>query len=1000
MVLNSARRSLPGDRTQSEYCAYSLTSCNLMLEPCALERPTMTDSHVLVFTDIVDSTRLTAQLGDQAWSALWESHDRAARALLRTWRGREIAKADGFVLLFHSTSDAANFSVAYHRALAQLPVPLLARVGVHTGPVLFRENSGVEIGLGAPSKEADGIAIPVAARMMSLALGGQTLLSGPATAALDRDLFRLFGHGHWRFKGLQEPVEVFELGDERTPFRPPPDFAKGYRVVRRAGLWQPVRDVRHTLPADRDAFVGRQAALHELAQRFDSGARLVTLSGIGGTGKTRMAQRFGRLWLGDFSGGVWFCDLSRARGLDGIVHAVAQGLDLPLGNADPVQQIGNAIAGRDRCLVVLDNFEQVARYAEATLGAWMDRSTDACFLVTSREVLGIVGEQGVALPPLPLNEGTDLFLKRATAAAGALSQEDQAAIEPLVRLLDSLPLAIELAAARAPVLRPPALLQRMNDRFKLLTLGGGRHDRQATMRATLDWSWDLLDHPEKVALGQLSVFEGGFTLEAAEALLDLSACENAPWTLDVVQSLVQKSFVRSVRSDRFEMLRSVQEYAAEHLSIEGRFIGSGPRASTSAQARHWHYFARLDARAAVANIDNLVAACRRAVAHADADAAVGALSGAWAALKLVGPFRVALELAEQVGNMGRLSLLHQATVNLVVGSALHLMGNLPMARERFESGLSQALTTGDHRSEALLRCHLGELFTTLGVVEQAREYLQQALALARGLDDKALQCSVLNSQGALASALGSLDDSRANYESALSLAYAIEDDHWAGGLHGNLGALCHDKGMLDEALHHYLQALTLTERVGDRRWAGNTHCNLGLLYHDLGRAADAQAQFEAALATAREMAHSRLESAVLCNLGIAFESQGRFDQALAHYQGAVALATKLGQKRSEGQFRTYLGRLYARTGHVADAKACLDVGETLLTEAGDRIGLGLLLCARAETELAASDIQAVRTLITRIGTLTDDSVTATPSELAREFNRVRALADAACELRT
>jgi len=244
--------------------------------------------------------------------------------------------------------------------------------------------------------------------------------------------------------------------------------------------------------------------------------------------------RFGWDSLGKFPGGVWFCDLSQARDLDGIVHAVALGLDVPLSKDDPVTQIGHAVAGRGQCLVILDNYEQVARHADETLGRWLNRAGNARFLVTSREVLGLSGEEVFALAPLSAADSLLLFVRRAAAAKPEFqpSREDEAAIAPLVKLLEGLPLAIELAAARVRVMPPRMLLARMTQRFKLLASGGGRVDRQATLRAVFDWSWDLLSLPEKTALAQLSVFEGGFTLESAEAILDLSGCPNAPWPMD------------------------------------------------------------------------------------------------------------------------------------------------------------------------------------------------------------------------------------------------------------------------------------------------------------------------------------------------------------------------------------------------------------------------------------------------------------------------------------
>ena len=172
-------------------------------------------------------------------------------------------------------------------------------------------------------------------------------------------------------------------------------------------------------------------------------------------------------------------------------------------------------------------------------------------------------------------------------------EDDEAAIPGLVELLDRLPLAIELAAARARLMRPRALLARMDKRLRLLSASGGRRDRQTTLRATFDWSWELLGHVEKAALAQLSVFEGGFTLEAAEAVLDLASEGGEAWAVDVLQSLVDKSFVRPAVDGRFALLGTVQEYAAEHLHTPGRFMGSGPEALARAQHRHGEFFLSL-----------------------------------------------------------------------------------------------------------------------------------------------------------------------------------------------------------------------------------------------------------------------------------------------------------------------------------------------------------------------------------------------------------------------
>ena len=283
-----------------------------------------------------------------------------------------------------------------------------------------------------------------------------------------------------------------------------------------------------------DQFVGRESELAQLAKCFETGARLVTVKGTGGAGKTRFARRFAHRHREELAGGAWFIDLTEARTPKGLLHATAMALEVPLGGEDfdgMVTKVGHAISGRGPVLLVLDNFEQVVQHASVTVGPWLKMAPEASFLVTSRERLRLEGEQVFALEPLPEADGVALFELRARAAGASLGEDPQTrtAITRIVTALDGLPLAIELAAARAVLLSPTQLLERLSERFELLR--GGRRgdtDRQSSLVGLIDWSWDLLEPWEQAALAQLSVFRDGFFMEAAEAVLDLSAWRDAP----------------------------------------------------------------------------------------------------------------------------------------------------------------------------------------------------------------------------------------------------------------------------------------------------------------------------------------------------------------------------------------------------------------------------------------------------------------------------------------
>ena len=959
----------------------------------------MSTLRALLLTDVVDSTKLTEALGDAAMADLWIAHDRAARDLLPTWRGREIDKTDGMLLLFDNAADAVGYALAYHRALAALKLPFSARAGIHVGPVNLRANSADDIGRGAKPVEVDGLALPVAARVMSIALGRQTLLSTDARLALGVTSQRVQSHGHWRLQGVLEPVELFEIGDADAPFAAPPDAGKAYRVVRQGELWQPVRQIKHSLPAERDSFVGRQEPLLALAKKLEDGARLVSVLGMGGTGKTRLVTRFAWSWLGEFPGGVWFCDLSQARSVDGIFFAVAQGLDVPLGKTDPAVQLAHAINGRGRCLVILDNFEQVARHAEETLGRWLDRAAQAKFIVTTREVLGIVGEETMALAPLPTSDAVWLFEHRAAAAIGAVPRpgDDRVAIASLVRLLDGLPLAIELAAARARVMTPRTLLNRMTERFKLLASHGGRQDRQATLRATLDWSWDLLANYERAALAQLSVFEGGFTFDAAEAVIDLSAFKTAAWPADVLQSLVDKSLLRRSTAHRLDMLQSVHEYAAEHLSTQGRFEGSGATALIDTQRRHGSFFASLGKMRADANdyedLDNLVVACRSAVLRRDIDIAIGSLIGSWDRLKLRGPYRVAINLAALVRTIADPSAPTWAVLERITGRALMTAGRGAEARIHLDAALLAGRRASDRSAEIHAIGSLAELDVFDGRMTDAVERYESALVGARELADLNFECSVLNGLGMCRAVLGDFDAASTYFESGLNVARDASVRRWVGGSLGNLGQLHANRGSLPLARACYDEALQIACELGDRQWEGNVRCNLGLLHFTEGRMTDARLHLDEALVVAQELGHARLEAVVLCNLGIVLEGMEQPAVALTTYELALHLARDLHDRRSEGQFLGYLGLLHARQRRFDQAHECLVAGERLLIAISDRMSLGVLLCGRVEAAHLSSDTFAAAAMLLRARQLQSELGAEDQSEFGVALKRARNLVE-------
>jgi predicted ATPase/class 3 adenylate cyclase/Tfp pilus assembly protein PilF len=894
----------------------------------------MYETCALLQIDIVDSTHLGQQLGDDTASALWQAHDRAARDLLPAWQGREIDKSDGFLLLFNKVADAVGYALAYHRATAALDVPtgftLKARAGVHVGPVIKRENPSADVARGAKPLEVEGVAKPTTARVMAIARPGQTLLSAAARAALGAapslTSARVQGHGHWRLKGLLEPMELFEVGDADAPFEPPPDSEKAYRVVQRAGLWLPLREVRHSLPAERDAFVGRREALQDLARRFEAGARLVSVFGIGGTGKTRFVQRFGWTWLGDYPGGVWFCDLSQATSLDGILHSVGQGLDVPLSGSDPVTQLGNAIAGRGECLVILDNFEQVARFAEETVGKWLDRASEGRFIVTTRELLGIVGEYAVELPPMSVVEGADLFERRAGFVERRYTSvaSDQTLLHKIISLLDGLPLAIELAAARTRVMSLDQLLERMRERFTLLIGGTNRSGRQATLQVTLNWSWDLLDSVDQIVLAQLSIFEGSFSLLAAEAIVEKVSKSSDRTILDIIQSLTDKSLVRRVADNRFNLLMSVKEYCSQKLQQHESAHSCG---GLQLHQRYWQYYSELPEHLAIgdgcADIDNIVAACLAAMREGAIDSAVKALVVAWAPIKLKGPFRIILTLIEQISTLASTEPTHLAWISWIRGSALILMGESEKATKVLSSGLAAAKASNNIQAEVNIRCAQAEQLIDYGNFQESVSQVLSVLEIVRTMSDPYQEIKVTNLLAYTWKCAGRADLAEELFQTAVSIAKRVGDRRWEGGLLSNLGSLYFERGNIKMACEYLERALELDQSNGSRHWEGNVRCNLGLTYLAEGRFAAARHQFKKGLAISKDIEHSLLELILMINLGFVDEMENTHEAASKCYERAVFIARSTGQVQLEMQAVSYLGLARARNGEMMAALAHL-----------------------------------------------------------------------------
>jgi predicted ATPase/class 3 adenylate cyclase len=590
-----------------------------------------TGTVTLLFTDIEGSTRLLQELGQARYAESLDLHRRLLRGVFEAQGGYEVdCEGDAFFVAFSRAEDAIAAADEAQQALANAEWPegieLRVRMGVHTGEPLAVPPNYV------------GLDVHKAARIMAAGHGGQVLLS-EATRQLvgPSDVASL---GEHRLKDLLQPEPLYQLRIEGLPAEFP--------ALKTLGS-QPTN-----LPVQPNALIGREREVGEVSALLGDGQqRLVTLTGPGGTGKTRLALQVAAELVGDFESGVFFVPLAAVRDAGLVVPTIAQTLAVRELPGEPLEDTLGAYLERKRMLLLLDNLEQLVDAAPA-LAALASRCAELVLLVTSRERLRLSAERVYEVPPLPVedpaasferlraSEAVMLFGARSEAVTGrsVLDEETVPVVAAICARLDGLPLAIELAAGRTRALAPEAILRRLDRRLTILT-GGGRDlaERQRTLRDTIAWSYELLSSEEQAVFSSLSVFAAGCRLDAAEAVCDLSGAAGLG-ILDALTSLCEKNLVRqrpdADREPRYWMLETIREDALEMLHERGGFeAAAGRHAAHFLELAEWvelesrtgeesEWFGQLDAE-----LPNLRVALEWAETSGDAETVLRLATALW-----------------------------------------------------------------------------------------------------------------------------------------------------------------------------------------------------------------------------------------------------------------------------------------------------------------------------------------------------------------------------------
>jgi predicted ATPase/DNA-binding SARP family transcriptional activator len=965
--------------------------------PPGQELPSGTVTFLL--TDVVRSTALWEQAGPSFRSALSDHHELLRREFERHG-GREVKEAgDSFVVAFSGAAEALACGIAAQRALTAHAWPeevgrLQVRMALHTGDVELEKG------------EYRSLVLHHAARMLVAAHGGQIVASEVTTVLLRRSSpgaleagVQIAELGLYRLRDITTPERLFQVnypGMAQPEFPPlnvlpvhegnlPLQFTRFFG--REAEIAQLVKAVgiTHSVGTRPSAVAEARSAITDGRQPRDDGPCLITLTGPGGSGKTRLALEVASQLRTRFHGAVWFVPLQDLTDARLIPDKLLDSLRLPRSpEMEPLEQ-AVAFLSRQPSLLLLDNFEQLVADGAPLVQSLLEQLPALTCLITSRQRLNLPGEQEFSVAPLPVPVdgqwsgtreagGVDgpvktgspspltishqpstlmqcpsvrLFMDRAQAARPdfQVTRANAGAVAQLCARLEGLPLALELAAARAGVMTPEQMLGRLDERLNLLTTRQrGAAARHRSLRAALDWSYQLLSPELQRFFARLSVFRGGWGLEAAEAIC------RAPDTLEYLEQFRECSLVQAVETAgemRFRLLETLREYGAEQLGTEEReavadrhaafYLALAERAEPEMfRADQVVWFDRLEQeldniRSALAWLETSgriqealqlggilwrfwhvrghhreaqewlmrLLARDEAVRHGDDDAKMRRARALNAAALLAwyqGNYETTRQLAEESLTIGRtLNDLRTVLFSLTnLGFVAHGRGEFGKAQTLFDESLAIARELGDLWSGADLLNTMGELARNRGNAEEARSLLEEGLRIFRELGDRQSIAVSLRDLGHLAWGDGDRGTAKALLEESLALRRELGDQRGAANTICGLGGLAADEGDCEEAQTLLDEGLTLLRELGERRGAADALARRAEITLRQGDPELARTFLDEALAISRELGYRAATANILRLLALTAQQQGDDETAQALAEESLTFARRPG----------------------------------------------------------------------------------------------------------
>jgi len=816
-----------------------------------------------LFTDIDSSTNLLQRLGDVRYAEVLAEHHRLLRAAVEEHGGRQAdAQGDSLFAAFRSARGAVAAAVAAQRKVMTNAWPsgvaVRVRMGLHTGEPLESREGYV------------GLDVHRAARICAAAHGGQILLSRSTQALVGDNLppaVWLRDLGPHRLKDLEQSEKIFQVLA--------PDLPVDFPPLRSLDAFT------NNLPRQLTSFIGRRRELAEVKHLL-AAARMVTLTGAGGAGKTRLALQVGAEVLEGYPDGVWLVELAALSDSALVAQRVASALEVREVPGFPILETLQNSLEQKRLLLVLDNCEHLVEACARLTEVLLQACPDVRILATSREPLGVPAEIVWRVPSLSLPdagalpsveqlqqyEAVHLFVERAAAVRPnfTVTSENARAVAEVCKRLDGIPLAIELAAARVPIMSVEQIATRLGDRFRLLTRGSRTTlPRHQTLKAAIDWSYHLLPETEKAILRRLSIFAGGWTLEGAEAI-----CEgDGVGTFDVLDLLTQLVFKSLVIVDdqpggiRYRFLETMGQYARDRLLESGEAEG--------VRRRHLDWYRRLTERAEPellgaqetawldrleVEIDNLRTAMEWALTNGEVEAGLRLASAAWRFWFIHGYF------AEGRGWLEALLKKGRTTAPAVRAKALAYAGKLA------------AFGQGDYGA--------GRLF------------YEESLGLWREVGDEEGIAEALNGLGFVAAGQGDHAAARAQYVESLAIRRK-RGDRWgiAISLH-NVGRVVQRQGDYAAADALLKESLAIWRDLGDKQNIAMALVNLGFVACSRGEHESARSFIVESLAIRRELGDRRGIAYALEGFACLAAAQGQARRAAHLFGAAEALREALG----------------------------------------------------------------------------------------------------------